>query len=131
VRANAALSVCRCCVFVLALILTVTAGAQAQFVASKNSNKYHTTDCEWALKIAPRNQVEFRTVAEAEKKGYSPCKVCAPGSRDLKLAPGEQSVPQERAVPKTDGRCQATTKKGNQCSRKAVAGSGYCWQHNK
>ena len=26
------------------------------------------------------------------------------------------------------GRCQATTKKGSQCSRKAKGG-GYCWQH--
>lgn len=25
--------------------------------------------------------------------------------------------------------CQATTKKGKQCSRRAKAGSNYCWQH--
>ncbi|MFA5834362.1 MAG: hypothetical protein WDA22_12875 [Bacteroidota bacterium] len=25
--------------------------------------------------------------------------------------------------------CQATTKKGKQCSRKAKVGSKYCWQH--
>ena len=25
--------------------------------------------------------------------------------------------------------CQATTKKGKQCKRKASAGSRYCWQH--
>lgn len=25
--------------------------------------------------------------------------------------------------------CQATTKKGKQCSRKAKAGSNFCWQH--
>ena len=28
-----------------------------------------------------------------------------------------------------DGRCQATTAKGTQCSRKADPGSNYCWQH--
>lgn len=27
--------------------------------------------------------------------------------------------------------CQATTKKGAQCKRKAKAGSKYCWQHEK
>jgi hypothetical protein len=27
------------------------------------------------------------------------------------------------------GRCQATTKKGTQCSRNAKAGSNFCWQH--
>lgn len=25
--------------------------------------------------------------------------------------------------------CQATTKKGKQCSRKAKSGSSFCWQH--
>ena len=29
----------------------------------------------------------------------------------------------------TTGRCMATTKKGTQCSRRAKAGSNYCWQH--
>jgi len=28
-------------------------------------------------------------------------------------------------------RCAATTKSGSQCSRKAGAGSAYCWQHAK
>lgn len=31
----------------------------------------------------------------------------------------------------TDGKCQATTKAGSQCSRKAGAGGQYCWQHAK
>lgn len=29
------------------------------------------------------------------------------------------------------GQCAARTKKGTRCSRKASAGSIYCWQHNK
>lgn len=29
------------------------------------------------------------------------------------------------------GQCAATTKKGTRCSRKAAAGSIFCWQHNK
>ena len=29
------------------------------------------------------------------------------------------------------GQCAARTKKGTRCSRKAAAGSAYCWQHNK
>lgn len=29
------------------------------------------------------------------------------------------------------GQCAARTKKGIRCSRKATAGSIYCWQHNK
>lgn len=30
-----------------------------------------------------------------------------------------------------DGRCQAITKAGTRCKRKAEAGSKYCWQHKK
>ena len=29
------------------------------------------------------------------------------------------------------GQCAARTQKGTRCSRKAAAGSIYCWQHNK
>ena len=29
------------------------------------------------------------------------------------------------------GQCAARTKKGTRCSRRASAGSIYCWQHNK
>ena len=35
----------------------------------------------------------------------------------------------DRSRRNTSGRCQATTKKGTQCSRAAQAGSIYCWQH--
>ncbi len=31
--------------------------------------------------------------------------------------------------PQTSGQCKAITSKGTQCSRKADAGSEYCWQH--
>ena len=31
----------------------------------------------------------------------------------------------------TGGQCAARTKKGTRCSRRASAGSPYCWQHNK
>ena len=34
------------------------------------------------------------------------------------------------AAPVSDGRCQATTKAGTQCKRKAKAGSKFCWQHD-
>ncbi len=37
--------------------------------------------------------------------------------------------PARSATPAYSGRCQATTKKGTQCSRQAKPGSRYCWQH--
>lgn len=39
------------------------------------------------------------------------------------------SVKSNTSAPKSSGRCQALTKKGNQCSRNAKPGSNYCWQH--
>lgn len=33
--------------------------------------------------------------------------------------------------PSGDGQCQAITKKGTRCSRKAQSGSAYCWQHQR
>ena len=38
---------------------------------------------------------------------------------------------QAAAVPAPDGRCQATTKAGAQCKRKANPGSKFCWQHGE
>lgn len=47
-----------------------------QFVASKNSNKYHLPTCRFAKKIKPENQVWFSSAAEAEARGYQPCGTC-------------------------------------------------------
>lgn len=39
--------------------------------------------------------------------------------------------PKTASKPVSSGRCAARTQKGTQCSRKAAAGSNYCWQHSK
>ncbi len=36
---------------------------------------------------------------------------------------------QEKKIPVSNSRCQATTKKGSQCLRSAQQGRSYCWQH--
>jgi len=46
------------------------------FVASKNSNKYHLSTCQWAQKIKPENKVCFSSVEEAQKRGYQGAKCC-------------------------------------------------------
>lgn len=40
------------------------------FVGSKNSNKYHTPDSQWAKRIKPENLVCFKSKEEAESRGY-------------------------------------------------------------
>lgn len=46
------------------------------FVASKNSNKYHLSTCQWAKRIKPENRICFSSAEEAEKKGYIGAKCC-------------------------------------------------------
>ncbi len=51
------------------------ASEKGLFVASKNSTKYHWPWCSYAKNIKPENQVWFKSEAEAQAAGYSPC-VC-------------------------------------------------------
>ena len=48
------------------------------FVGSAKGGKYHLPSCKLAKKIKQENMVTFKDVAEAEKKGYEPCKTCIP-----------------------------------------------------
>ncbi len=52
-----------------------------KFVGSKNSNKYHFPECQWAKKIKPERLVTFGSVKEAREKGYIPCPTCKPPAR--------------------------------------------------
>lgn len=47
-----------------------------QFVASKNSDKYHRADCSNARRIKPENRVCFGTEEEAQSKGYKRAGCC-------------------------------------------------------
>ena len=62
-----------------ALFLGLTSLAQADFVGSKDSDKYHTMDCPIVKNIKEANKVIFKTAAEAQKAGYKACKKCQPG----------------------------------------------------
>ena len=46
------------------------------FIGSKNSNKYHLSNCRWAKQIKPENQTCFSSEDEAKSKGYLPDKNC-------------------------------------------------------
>jgi hypothetical protein len=63
---------------ILALVFFAASALSAEFLGSKNSNKYHYPTCRWAQKIKPSNLVKFSTPEEAVKAGYVPCKVCNP-----------------------------------------------------
>jgi len=55
---------------------------EGNYVASKNSNKYHFPSCQWAQRINPSNRVVFKSAREAIQAGYVPCKVCKPPTTD-------------------------------------------------
>lgn len=112
--------------YLFSAMLLFVASANAQFVGSAKSDKYHKETCQHAKRILVENRVEFATVEEAKEAGYVACKVCKPGGAKSSSSTEVKSVDVQKV---SEGRCQATTKKGTQCKRNAAAGSNYCWQH--
>lgn len=107
--------------------------ASAQFVGSKKSNKYHKQECQWAQRISQYNRIEFRSAEDAIAAGYQPCRVCSPptsGAAKI-ISPSQKSIQKQSTTGGGEGRCEAITKKGTRCTRKAQAGSRYCWQHQR
>jgi hypothetical protein len=54
------------------------AEAEVEYVGSKTSNKYHDPTCKWAKRISPWRVIKFKSVKEAQERGYIPCPVCKP-----------------------------------------------------
>ena len=48
------------------------------FVANKNSDVYHCTDCKWSARIKDDNIIQFNSPAEAEAQNFLPCRSCKP-----------------------------------------------------
>jgi endonuclease YncB( thermonuclease family)/methylphosphotriester-DNA--protein-cysteine methyltransferase len=55
---------------------TVTAAATGEIIGNKNSKIYHRPDCPGYNGVSEKNQVKFKTVAEAEAAGYRVAKNC-------------------------------------------------------
>ena len=58
---------------------------QPNFVANKNSDVYHLTDCKWAKKIKPANIIKFSGAHEAEAQNFLPCRSCNPDRGQQRL----------------------------------------------
>lgn len=116
-------------------LLTIASGLLILFVApmpmadgddqdptvyiTKTGEKYHASGCSSLSKSRIAT-----TLSDAVSRGYSPCSRCEPPTRS--------NTPRATPRPSTDspsGQCQATTQKGTRCSRRAKAGSRYCYQH--
>ena len=124
------------CAAVLLLIAAGVAVAQTEKVyVTKTGAKYHRASCS-SLRAS---KIEM-PLAEAAAR-YGPCANCRPPVIDAVPAHASAAssgaatpaveAPKQTAKPATarSTRCQATTKKGTQCSRNAQPGRSYCWQH--
>jgi len=111
----------------LSLILTSFCLSQTVYI-TKSGKKYHLSTCS-SLKST---SIPI-TLEEAISKGYTACKRCNPDSK-LGVTNENLFVPEQKVKSKsevTSQQCEAITKKGTRCSRKAKSGSRYCWQHQK
>ena len=117
------------CAAVLFLVTAGAAVAQTEKVyVTKTGAKYHRASCS-SLRTS---KIEM-SLAEAAAR-YGPCGNCKPpvltpsAPAAMTATPATPTAPAPGAAARST-RCQATTKKGTQCSRNAKAGSSYCWQH--
>jgi micrococcal nuclease len=94
---------------------------------TRTGTKYHREGCRYLA----RSQIP---IALKDAGRYEPCSVCKPPTLRATGNPPatvQAERPPTPTQPATAGQCQAITKKGTQCSRKAQAGSTYCWQHQR
>ena len=97
---------------------------------TKTGKKYHSSNCSFLSKS--KIAIELNKAIE---RGFTACSKCKPpqkveGTNKQNFTPESK----DQVKPKTNitsQQCEAITKKGTRCSRKAQAGSKYCWQHQK
>lgn len=117
----------------LLVVASIAAGiTQTEKVyVTKTGAKYHRGSCSSLSK----SKIEM-PLADAAAR-YGACKNCRPPvpvavsaveATAAVIPPSTASAPL-KAVPARSSRCQATTKKGTQCSRNAQPERSYCWQH--
>lgn len=106
-----------------------TNGTTTVYVTNSGT-KYHAAGCS-----SLRSSAISMPLSEAAAR-FGPCSRCRPpalsgtdAASTSRQRPGLSKAASGAAAPGAGGQCQATTKKGTQCRRRAVAGSAYCWQH--
>lgn len=94
---------------------------------TRTGAKYHRDGC----RHLSRSRIPM-TLKEAAAS-YGACSVCRPPALRAASPAAPAAVTKPTALPRpaaaASTQCQATTKKGTQCSRRAQPGRSYCWQH--
>lgn len=110
----------------LAAAAPTAADDKTTVYVTRTGTKYHAAGCRYLA----RSQIPMQ-LSEAAAR-YGPCSVCKPATLKTPATPSAVvSAPKATAASPSvsAARCQATTKKGTQCSRNAQSGRSYCWQH--
>ncbi len=92
---------------------------------TRTGEKYHSAGCRYLA----RSQIPM-ALAEAAAR-FGACSLCRPPTISTPPTAAAASSSSVTSPPASvaSGRCQATTKRGTQCSRTAQPGRSYCWQH--
>lgn len=117
--------------FLFFSILSVDLFSQTVYI-TKTGAKYHSGGCQYL-----RRSSILIELNDALDRGYTACSKCNPPtlvSKKEKATVNPQPQIKEKVKSSTEvtsSQCQAITKKGTQCKRKAEPGSKYCWQHSR
>ncbi|MCX6168690.1 MAG: hypothetical protein NTX65_05100 [Ignavibacteriales bacterium] len=117
--------------FLFVCLLSTELFSQTVYI-TKTGAKYHSSGCQYLR----RSSIPIE-LKDALDRGYSACSRCNPPTqvnKKEKATINTQSQIKEKVKSSsevTSSQCQAITKKGTQCKRKAEPGSKYCWQHSR
>ncbi len=59
------------------IVKTITKKAPKIYVSSKDSNKFHLSNCPFAKNIKPKHKETYKSKSKALNKGLKPCKCVA------------------------------------------------------
>src|ERR1035438_9793705 len=113
----------------LFVVLLISSTISQTVHITKSGKKYHSAGCIFLKSDIPID------LKDAVNRGYTPCSKCNPpvltssNQNNITSNSYSNTTINKKKLDTTSGRCQAITKKGTQCKRKAKPGSIYCWQH--
>jgi len=108
-------------IFILSFFATNISNAQQCQATTKKG-----TQCTRKAQTGSNYCFQHRAINESASSKHKP---------DVDDLDSSKVVKKQSSQPGSDqsysGQCQAKTKKGDPCSRRAKSGSKYCWQHSK
>jgi len=113
------------------ILLLVLAFWNAELAVGQSTAELHKEVAALKQKVAALEQRLDLVISLLNKQGEKSSAKLAEHAADTPAAAALRPAPPSASPAPVASRiqCQATTKKGSQCSRLAAAGASYCWQH--